>query len=237
MKWTDIRALVTGGTRGIGAAVAFRLSELGAKVTVTGASGSHDMPSHIGYRQVNFADRTDIEAFAESLRGEEWNVLVNNAGINAISPFAEIKSEDFDRLHEVNLRAPFLLCRAVVPYMVQRKWGRIVNVTSIFGHVSKEKRASYSSTKFGLYGLTKALAIELAADNVLANCVAPGFIDTELTRRVLGEAGMKELAAQVPARRMGTPEEIARFVSWVAGPENTFLTGQNLVIDGGFTSA
>jgi NAD(P)-dependent dehydrogenase (short-subunit alcohol dehydrogenase family) len=128
-----------------------------------------------------------------------------------------------------------VLCRAVVGGMRQRGFGRIVNITSIFSIVSKERRASYSASKFGLDGMTAALAAEVAADGVLANCVSPGFVDTELTRRILGDDGMRELAARVPMRRFAQPHEIAALVAWLVGPDNSYVSGQNMVIDGGFT--
>jgi 3-oxoacyl-[acyl-carrier protein] reductase len=123
----------------------------------------------------------------------------------------------------------------LIPGMRARGWGRIVNISSIFGKVSREFRAVYSTSKFGLDGMTAALAAEVAADGILANCVAPGFIDTDLTRRILGEKGIAELVDRIPIKRLGTPEEIAALVVWLAGPENTYLSGQNIAIDGGFT--
>ena len=125
--------------------------------------------------------------------------------------------------------------RAVAPAMAARGWGRIVNIASIFGKVSKEFRASYSASKFALDGMSAALAAEVAATGVLVNCVSPGVIDTELTRRVLGEDGIRELASRVPQGRLGRPEEVAALVAWLAGPENTYVSGQNIAIDGGFT--
>jgi NAD(P)-dependent dehydrogenase (short-subunit alcohol dehydrogenase family) len=217
------RALVTGASRGIGAAIAERLAADGADVTAASSS------------DVDFTDRAASEAYAELAAGEGYAILVNNAGINAVAPFAEIDLADFDRIHEVNVRAPLLLCRALVGPMRAAGWGRIVNIGSVFGTVSKEERASYSASKFGLDGLTAALAAEVAADGVLVNTVSPGFVDTELTRRVLGEEGIARMAAQVPARRLAQPAEIAALVAWLAGPDNTYLSGQNVVIDGGFT--
>ena len=229
------RALVTGGTRGIGAAITARLLAEGVDVIVTGSRADGHAPGGCAYHAVDFADRQKIEAFADRVAGERLDILVNNAGINRIAPFADIANADFDRIQDVNLRSAFLLCRAVIPGMRARRYGRIVNISSIFGVISKEFRASYSASKFALDGLTAALAAEVAADNVLANCVAPGFIDTDLTRTVLGESGMAELSARIPARRLGMPDEIAAFVSWLVGPENTYITGQTLVIDGGFS--
>jgi len=119
--------------------------------------------------------------------------------------------------------------------MKERQWGRIVTISSIWGKISRAQRASYSTSKFAVDGMTAALAAEVASYNILANCVAPGFIDTELTRQVLGEAGIKSLVESVPCRRLGKPEEIGAFIAWLVGPENTYMSGQNIAIDGGFT--
>ena len=228
------RALVTGGTRGIGLAIATRLVADGASVIVTG-TGKTPPPAGCGLHGVDFADEHAVEAFAAEVRTWGIDILVNNAGVNRIAPFAEIRPEDFDRIHAVNVRAAFVLCQAVLPAMRKKRSGRIVNITSIFGIVGKELRGSYAASKFGLDGMTAALAAEVAADGVLANCVAPGVIDTELTRGVLGEQGLAILLSRVPMGRLGRAEEVAAFVAWLVGPENTFISGQNLAIDGGFT--
>jgi 3-oxoacyl-[acyl-carrier protein] reductase len=229
------KAVVTGGTQGIGAAIAARLVGDGASVVVTGRSPAGEAPSGCTYRGVDFSDRQATDLFAAELADGDLDILINNAGINAIAPFERIDPADFDRIQEVNLRAPFLACRAVVPRMRQRRWGRIVNIASIFSIVSKEQRGAYSASKFALDGMTAALAAEVAADGILANCVSPGFIGTELTRRILGEEGMVEMAARIPMRRLGTPEEVAALVAWLASPENSYVSGQNIVIDGGFS--
>lgn len=229
------RALVTGATRGIGAAIAERLLREGARVLATGTRPNGNAPPGAEYFAVDFTDDPAVAALAVEVEQGGFDIVVNNAGINKIGPFDELDPADFDRIQRVNVRAPFLLCRAALPYMRRQRWGRIVNISSIFGRVSKELRAPYSASKFALDGMTAALAAEVASEGVLANCIAPGFIDTELTRRVLGEEGMRELAERVPMRRLGQPAEIAAFVAWLVGPENTYVSGQNLVIDGGFT--
>ena len=232
---TGRRALVTGGTRGIGLAIAERLREDGATVLVTGRRPQAEGLDGFEYRGVDFAEPSALEAFAEEARDWSPDVLVNNAGINKLSPFGEIEPSDFDRIQAVNVRAPMLLCRAVAPGMRERGWGRIVNIASIWSILSRAGRGSYSASKFALDGLTAALAAEVAAHGVLANCVSPGFVDTELTRNVLGEDGIAGLVAEVPAGRLAQPEEIAALVAWLAGPENTFVSAQNIVIDGGFS--
>jgi NAD(P)-dependent dehydrogenase (short-subunit alcohol dehydrogenase family) len=232
---TGRRALVTGGTRGIGLAIAERLGADGATVLVTGRRPTAEGLDGFEYRGVDFTDSSALKAFAEEACGWAPDVLVNNAGINKLAPFAEIEPDDFDRIQSVNVRAPMLLSRSVVPGMRERGWGRIVNIGSIWSVVSRPGRGSYSASKFALDGLTAALAAEVAADGVLVNCVSPGFVDTELTRGVLGEEGIAQLVAEVPAGRLARPDEIAALVAWLAGPENTFVSGQNIVIDGGFS--
>src|SRR5260370_13248585 len=158
-------ALVTGATRGIGSAIAAGLQAEGADVVVTGRTAV-ERPG-IQCLTVDFEDRAALEAFARQVRDEKFDILVNNAGINAIAPFERIDVGDFDRVQQVNVRAPLLLCQALVPRMRKQGWGRIVNIASVFGVVSKEQRASYSASKFALDGLTAALAAEVAASGVL----------------------------------------------------------------------
>jgi len=232
---TKHKALVTGGTRGIGLAIAKKLFECGAKVIITGTKQNSVCPDGILYRAIDFLDYKATKVFIEEVRSMGIDILINNAGINKISEFENIDPKDFDNIQQVNVRVPFLLCQAVIPGMKEKGWGRIVNICSIFGKVSKEFRASYSASKFGLDGMTAALAAEVAKYGILANCVSPGVIDTELTRKILGENGMAEIISRIPIGRLGKPEEIATFVVWLASPENTYISGQNIAIDGGYT--
>lgn len=238
MRLAGKKVFVTGASRGIGRAVAQAFRAEGASVTGTRArpqSRADDACQE--WITADFSDVGQIKACAEQLRRLEPDVLVNNAGINKIAPFAEIAAADFLAIQQVNVFAPFLLCQAAIPSMKKKGWGRIVNVSSVWGKISKEQRASYSASKFALDGMTLALAIEHGADGILANCVAPGIIDTELTRQVLGAEQIQRLVSTVPARRMADVAEVARFIVWLGSPDNSYVTGQNIAIDGGFSRA
>ena len=228
-------AVVTGATRGIGQAIAYQLQQAGADVIVTGTKIQNVLCDAYKYCPVNFICKESTQKFADFLYEQQPDILVNNAGINVIDSFQETTLDNFNNIHQVNVVAPFLLCRAVIPGMKAKNWGRIVNISSILGKISKSRRAAYSASKFAIDGMTAALAAEVATYGILANCVAPGFIETDLTKKILGEEGIAEITQQIPARRLGTPEEIAKFVVWLASIENTYISGQNIAIDGGFT--
>ena len=164
-------------------------------------------------------------------------MLINNAGVNKIDSIQDITEDDWDWINNVNLRGPFLLTREVSKIMQRQDSGRIVNIASIFGVVSKAKRVTYSTAKWGLVGFTKAVALDLAPYNILVNTVSPGFVDTELTRRILGENEIKKLLESIPQKRLADVGEIAKTVLFLSSDHNTYITGQNIIVDGGFTSA
>ena len=237
IDFTNQNALVTGGTRGIGKQIAEDLVDLGAQVIITGTKEPKGKISqNIQFVPVNFLDDSSTDDFLNMISNETFDVCINNAGINRIDPFREVKHEDWNDIIKVNLTAPFKVQQAVSHSMVRRKYGRVVNIASVWSEISTPKRASYSSSKFGLRGLTLASAAELAQYNVLINAVSPGFTLTDLTRNVLGPERMKEIAQQIPMRRMAEVDEISRVVLFVASRLNTYISGQNIVADGGFVN-
>ncbi|MCP4690303.1 MAG: SDR family oxidoreductase [Desulfobacterales bacterium] len=247
IDFNDRVALVTGATRGIGGRIADDLLDLGATLILTGgseegvekkrASLTAKEREKVTLIQADFTDPRSVERLLERIEGvERIDVCVNNAGINRINPIDETRLEDWDDIHAVNLKAPFMIIREISRTMKRNGYGRIINIASVFGHISREKRAVYSSTKFGLRGLTAAVSNELARFGVLVNAVSPGFVLTELTRSILSEEEMAELARQVPAGRLAMPEEISRVVLFLASSLNTYITGQSIIVDGGYVN-
>jgi len=239
--------LVTGATRGMGKQFADDFARLGANLILTGADknnietlnreAKHDRQASRKYYAVDFANAESTKAFIETIEGyQKIDVCINNAGINRINFIDETLIEDWRDILNVNLEAPFMITRAVCRSMKKNRYGRIINIASIFGVISKAKRSIYTTTKFGLRGLTVSSAIELAPYNVLVNSVSPGFVLTELTKNILSEAEMEDLARQVPIGRFAEPDEISRVVLFLASSLNTYLTGQNIVVDGGFVN-
>ena len=238
MKYPGIagkKVLVTGGTRGIGYQISKVFSDHGAEVHITGTKKQGNHAHDVIYHACDFTKQDELDRFCISLGNLGIQILVNNAGVNNPALFADVTSAEFLRVQQVNLYAPFRICQAVLPGMTSGRWGRIVNIASIWGIVSKERRAPYSASKFGLDGMTVALAAEVGHQDFLVNCVSPGFIDTELTRKVLGEKGVSEMVKKVPIRRLGDSQEVARLVLWLCSEENTYVTAQNIAIDGGFS--
>ena len=244
LNFSNKTVIVTGGTRGIGAALVEGFSKAGANLLFTGTKAPCEIDlsrykesAFIRYHQLDFSMDESIDRFLRTVDElDAIDVLVNNAAENKINHIEDISLEDWDRLNSINLRGPFLLTKAVAKVMKERKQGRIINIASIFGVVSKEKRAAYSSTKSGLIGFTKAVALDLAPFNVQVNSISPGFVDTDLTRRILGTRGIRDLTDRIPQKRLADPGEISNVVMFVASSMNTYLTGQNIVVDGGFTS-
>jgi 3-oxoacyl-[acyl-carrier protein] reductase len=216
-------ALVTGARRGIGATIAARLARDGFNVLA---------PTR---QELDLARPEAIDRFIEQRQADGVDVLVNNAGINVLQPLEQVDDATWATVVQVNVRAPFRLIQGFAGGMKSRGWGRIVNMSSIFSLVTKESRSSYTTVKSALNGLTRTAAVELGRHGILVNAVCPGYVDTDLTRQNNSPADLERIRATIPVGRLAKPEEIAAFVAFLCSEENTYITGQTLVIDGGFT--
>lgn len=240
----DKKVLITGGSRGIGAETAYEFALNGAAVTITGTSSDSQEvfrkkypDCKVDFLSVDFLNLESIKNFIKEIEGQGFDILINNAGINKINHISDIRYEEWQEIQDVNVRAPFLISQALIPSMRKKKWGRIINISSIYGVVTREQRLSYTTSKYGIIGLSKTLALELAPDNILVNVISPGFVDTDLTRQVLGEKGIEEVVQKVPLKRLASVQDISGAILFLSSERNGFITGQNLVIDGGFTCA
>ena len=216
---------ITGGSRGIGNAVLEKLRFLDRYDVIAPAR-----------EELDLANDESLERFLRIYREKPIDVIVNNAGINMPQLVDKLSDENIRDTMQVNLVAPIKLIRGIVGHMKQNRYGKIVNISSVFGIVSKEKRVLYSATKFGLNGVTKALAVELGPYNILVNSVCPGYTNTELTKRNVSEAEKKEIIEHIPLRRFAEPAEIVNLIAFLISDENTYITGQIISADGGFTS-
>ena len=236
--------LITGATRGIGKQLARDFEKLGASLILTGTNpeqiselNKNLMKNARRYYCVDFSNEDSLLEFARELRGyPRIDVCINNAGINRINYIGDTSLADWKDIIDVNLKAPFVICREVSQIMKKNSYGRIINIASLFGVISKEKRSIYSSSKAGLIGLTKSVAIDLAPYNILVNCVSPGFVLTDLTKKILTASEIEELASRIPLRRLATPEDISKVVIFLASDLNTYISGQNIIVDGGYVS-
>lgn len=233
-------ALITGASGGIGGAIARALHAAGATVVLTGTrkDALDALAGELGARaHVVQADLSDADAIAALVEATEKavgqiDILVNNAGLTRDMLSMRLTDEDWAKVLDVNLGAAFRLSRAVMRGMMQRRWGRIVNITSIVGVTGNAGQANYAASKAGMIGMSKSIAQEVAARGITVNCLAPGFIETAMTD-VLKDDLKKKLLEAVPARRLGTPEDIAAGVVYLASDEASYVTGQTLHINGG----
>ncbi|WP_198971004.1 3-oxoacyl-ACP reductase FabG [Xylophilus sp. ASV27] len=238
-------ALVTGATRGIGAAIAAELAGRGVKVigTATTDEGAARigaaLAAHGGLGvRLDVTDAPAVDALVEALVAEHGGlqILVNNAGITRDTLAMRMKDDDWDAVLDTNLKAVFRLSRAVIKPMMKQRYGRIVSITSVVGATGNPGQANYAAAKAGLAGMTRALARELGSRKITVNCVAPGFIDTDMTAD-LPEAQQKALFAQIPLGHLGKPADVAHAVAYLASPQASYVTGQELHVNGGMFMA
>jgi acetoacetyl-CoA reductase len=235
-------ALVTGGSRGIGLAISERLVSRGVRVA---AGYSRDAEAakrlqeahpeaEISLHQGNIGRAEDCQRVINEVIEEHGglDILVNNAGITIDKTVRKMTPDEWDQVVHVNLSGAFYLSRAVLNHMIERKYGRIVNISSVIGQMGNVGQANYAAAKSGLFGLTMSLALETAKKGVTVNSVAPGFVETEMVSK-LPEKGLEKIVAQIPVGRLGTPDEVARVVEFLADPESGFITGEVYGINGG----
>jgi len=237
---TGKTALVTGASGGIGGAIAKALHGQGASIVLSGtrADALEAMKNELGNRAFvavcNLSDPASVEALpkAAEAAGGAIDILVNNAGITRDNLFLRMKDDEWDQVIAVNLTAAFKLSRAVLRGMMKKRWGRIINITSVVGSTGNPGQGNYAAAKAGLVGMTKSLAGEIASRNITVNCVAPGFVTTPMTD-VLTDAQKEASLAHIPMGRHGRPEEIGAAVAYLASDEASYITGQTIHVNGG----
>lgn len=233
-------ALVTGSTRGIGRAIASTLGKCGARVAVVGRDKekADAVAAELGGGALGFScDVSDSAAVAQLVADTEaafgsLDILVNNAGLTRDNIVMRLKDEDWDAVLDANLRGAFATIRAASKGMMKRRWGRIINISSVVGIIGNKGQANYAASKAGLIGLTKTVAKELASRNILVNAIAPGFIETEMTDAMTAEA-RKGLIDAIPLGRLGSTDDVAQAVAFLSSDYASYITGQVLVVDGG----
>ena len=243
MKLKDKVAVITGAGRGIGRAIALQLARQGAslvcwdidrqKVAET-VGEAENMATSALSQCVDVTDLDGVTAAVEDILGrfDRIDILVNNAGITGDNLLARMSAEEWDRVLDVNLKGTFHCTKAVVRQMMKQRGGRIVNIASVVGLMGNPGQANYCASKAGVIGFTKALAKELASRGITVNAVAPGFIDTEMTKK-LSQQGKEAFLQAIPLRRFGTPEDVAMVVSFLVSEDAGYVTGQVINVDGG----
>jgi len=246
MDLSDRVAIVTGSARGIGRAIALKLAEVGATVVVNDIGESVNsvvqeikaMPRQSLAVIADVSSAPDVTRLVEEAMAAfgRVDILVNNAGITRDQLLMRMSDEDWDQVLNIDLKSVFLCSRAVLRHMVKQRWGRIISLASIVGVVGNPGQANYASAKAGIIGFTRTMAKEVASRGITANAVAPGFIDTEMTRH-LPEEWKQQLKSRIPVGFLGTPRDVAETVAFLASEEARYVTGQVLNVDGGMAGA
>ena len=243
MDFKNKTVLITGGTSGIGLSLANLYFKHGASVYRTSTKKqkllkNNKLKNFLDTIIVDFNKSDETENFLDKIKKiKKIDILINNAGINKINSIDKIPESQWDEIMHINLKIPFIISKIISNKMIRRKKGNILNIASIFSEISKMKRASYSSSKFGLVGLTKAMALDLSKYDIIVNSVSPGFVETNLTKRILNLNELEDIKKTIPLKRMAQTKEIASLILYLTSDKNTYLTGQNIIIDGGFSIA
>lgn len=236
--------IITGGARGIGKAAALKLASLGAKLVINylgndkAASETEEACKQLGAEillikgDVASAEQCEKIAAAALERFGRIDVLINNAGITRDGLLMRMEEKDFDFVINTNLKGTFLMTKAVSRQMLKQRYGRIINMASVVGITGNQGQANYSASKAGIIGLTKSFALEVAAKGITVNAVAPGFIETDMTD-AMTDAAIEAAKALIPAKRMGSPEDVAEVIAFLASEQSGYITGQTVCVDGG----
>lgn len=237
-------AIITGGSRGIGKEIAKKFAKENYNLVINYVSEKTNteelkkefeaLGAEVLFIKTNVTSYEECEKMAKDAINKfgKIDVLVNNAGVTKDSLLLRMKEEDFDTVINVNLKGTFNVTKACIPYMMKKKSGKIVNISSVVGISGNSGQANYAASKAGIIGFTKSVTKELASRNILANCVAPGYIATDMTNG-LSDAVKESINNQIPLKRVGMPEEVAKAVYFLAGEENSYITGQVINVDGG----
>ena len=225
------KAIVTGGNRGIGKGIVLGLIEQGYTVLATCRNISNFDYSHakLSLANLDISDASSVENFQKTVSEFEPNILINNAGITKDNLFLRMSDEDWENVINTNLNGVFKITKLVVKGMLKKRWGRIINISSVSGSMGTPGQTNYSASKAGVDALTRSLAKELGSRNITVNSIAPGFIETDMTEGVIDQ----QILDKIPLRRAGKPEDIASLVNFLSSEESNYITGQTLVVDGG----
>ena len=245
---TNLKAIVTGGSRGIGKGIARTLSECGADVAILYAhnkEAAEEVEKEIKEKgrkalvfKCNVSSEDDVSHTVKEIYKEfgRIDILVNNAGINKDNLILRMSSEEWNKVIDTNLKGAFLMTKYVTKYMIKSRFGRIVNIASIVGITGNIGQANYVASKAGIIGLTKVTAMEFASRNITANAIAPGFIETDMTKGLIGKV-KEQFLKKVLLKRSGKPEDIANAVAFLVSPLASYITGETIIVDGGLSLA
>ncbi len=237
---SGFKALVTGATGGIGGAIVRALHRQGAAVVISGTREealkklANELEERIYIAPCNLADKAAVDSLFENAQAQAGpiNILINNAGVTKDTLVMRMKDDDWQQVIDINLGATFRLCRSAIIQMMKQRYGRIINITSVVGVTGNAGQVNYCAAKAGIIGMSKGLAREVATRGITVNCIAPGFIQTNMTD-ILNDTVKQSILTTIPTGRMGTPEEIAAAVIYLASKESGYVTGSTLHVNGG----